>query len=281
MRAGHPAALAVRGASGRGKTRLAEEMAAAAAAADVPVILVSAAHPGDLRSWQELTERLWPATCRDVGAARGRALARLTLGQRRALLDFVAPRGGPQAPPEPDQAQQVRFGEIARGLSVLARNAAARRGLIVVLDDADQLSARGRELLGLFLAGLRDAPVGVAVLGRDAGGDPGDPAGAPWEQVVVAARPDAARLLLGPLPEQAIGSWLRQVRGGPPTGEEVRLVAQATGGEPVRIRDQVAAAAAAAAAAVPAVPTGLPVAAAAGRAPGSLRLAGGRRDHRR
>ena len=61
----------------------------------------------------------------------------------------------------------MRFAEIARALGVLARNVAARRGLIVALDDADRLSARGRELLGLFLAGLRDAPVGIALFGRD------------------------------------------------------------------------------------------------------------------
>ena len=60
-----------------------------------------------------------------------------------------------------------------------------------------------------------------------------------------AARPGTVRLTLGPLPEQAIGSWLGQVRDGAPTGEEIRLLAQATGGEPVRIRDQLAATAAA------------------------------------
>ena len=96
---------------------------------------------------------------------RGRA-APLTLGQRRALLDFVAPRG--RDAPEPDQAQQVRFAEIARALAVLARHVAARRGLIVALDDADRLTGARRELLGLLLDGVRDAPVGVALLGRDA-----------------------------------------------------------------------------------------------------------------
>jgi hypothetical protein len=88
-------------------------------------------------------------------------------------MDFVAPRAGSSAPPEPDQAQQVRFAEIARALSVLARNVAARRGLIAVIDDADRLSARSRELLVLFLADLRDAPVGVAALGRDDSRDDG------------------------------------------------------------------------------------------------------------
>jgi AAA ATPase domain/Bacterial transcriptional activator domain len=235
-RAGRPATLAVSGASGRGKTRLADEFAAAAAAARVPVVLVSAAHPGDLRPWQELAERLWPAACRDITVGRDRAPGRLTLGQRRALLDFVAPRGGAPAPPEPDQAQPVRFAEIAGALSVLARNVAARQGLIVVLDDAHQLTARGRELLGLFLSGLRDAPVGIALLGRDEDA---------WTDAVTAARPDTVRLLLGPLPEQAIDSWLRQVRDSMPTREEIERIARATGGEPVRIRDQVAAAAAA------------------------------------
>lgn len=232
-RAGRPATLAVSGVSGRGKTRLADEFAAAATAAGVPVVLVSAAHPGDLRSWQELAERLWPAACRDITAGRDRAPGRLTLGQRRALLDFVAPRGGAPAPPEPDQAQQVRFAEIAGALNVLARNVAARQGLIVVLDDAHQLSAGGRELLGLFLSGLRDAPVGIVLLGRDEQA---------WTGAVTAARPGTVRLLLGPLPEQAIDSWLRQVRDSVPTREEIERIARATGGEPVRIRDQVAAA---------------------------------------
>jgi len=243
---GHPAGLAVRGASGWGKTRLADEFAAMAATAGLPVVLVSAAKAGDLRSWQELAERLWPVACRELGMGRDGAVpdraARLSLGQRRALLDFVAPRAGASAPPEPDQAQQVRFAEIARALSALARSVAARRGLIVVLDDADQLSERGRYLLALVLDGLRDAPVGMALLGRD---DSHVEGRGTWTGTLAAARPGAERLLLGPLPEQAIGNWLRQVRGRAPTGEEVRLITETTGGEPVRIRDEVATAAAA------------------------------------
>jgi hypothetical protein len=255
VRTGRPASLAVSGASGRGKTRLADEFAASAAAAGVPVVLVSAAHPGDLRAWQELAERLWPGACRDITAGqdstagRDQAPGRLTMGQRRALLDFVAPRGGAPAPPEPDQAQQVRFAEIAGALGVLARNVAARQGLVVVLDDAHQLSARGRELLGLFLSGLRDAPVGIALLGRDEDARQNarqDADDGTWTEAVTGARPDTVRLLLGPLPEQAIDSWLRQVRDSVPTREEIKRIARATGGEPVRIRDQVAAAAAAA-----------------------------------
>jgi hypothetical protein len=163
------------------------------------------------------------------------------LGQRRALLDFVAPRGGAAAQPEPGQAQQVRFAEVARALSVLAGNLAARRGLIVAVDDAERLSAGGRELLGLWLAGLRDAAVGVVLLGRD------DEDGT-WSRAVTAARPGTVCLPLGPLPEQAIGSWLSQVRATGASGEEIRLLAEATGGEPVRIRDRLAAAAATAAA---------------------------------
>jgi hypothetical protein len=244
VRAGHPAGLAVRGASGLGKTRLTDEFAALATAAGLPVAVVSGGKAGDLRPWQDLAERLWPAACRDLGGGRDRAAARLTLGQRRALLDFVAPRSGAAAP-EPDEAQPVRFAEIARALSVLARSVAARRGLVVVLDDADRLSAGGRQLLALVLDGLRDAPVGLALLGRDGA----------WAADFAAARPGAARLLLGPLPEQAIGSWLRQVRGRAPSGEEVRLVARASGGEPVRIRDQVAAGPAAAQAAAAPVPS--------------------------
>ena len=240
VRAGRPSVLVARGASGRGKTRLAEELAASAVTAGLPVVLINAAQPGDLRPWQELAERLWPAACRDIGAGQGRA-APLTLGQRRALLDFVAPRADVPAAPEPDQAQQVRFAEIARALAVLARHVAARRGLIVVLDDADRLTGRGRELLRLLLDGVRDAPIGIAALGRDDSGDEsGDDDGSGWAGAVAAARAETVQLVLAPLPEQAIGSWLRQLLGRPPSGEEVRRIAQATGGEPVRIRDQLA-----------------------------------------
>lgn len=245
VRAGHPAALAVQGASGRGKTRLAGEFASTATAGGVPVAAVSAGKAGDLRPWRDLAERLWAAACRDLGAGRDSsrdlARARLTLGQRRALLDFVAPRARAASPPEPAQAQQVQFAEIARALSVLARQVAARRGLVMVLDDADRLSDRGGELLGLVLDGLRDAPAGVVLLGREG----------TWADVLTAARPGSARLPLGPLPEQAIGDWLRQVLGRVPAADEVRRVAQATGGEPVRIRDQLAADMAATAAVTP------------------------------
>jgi hypothetical protein len=48
-------------------------------------------------------------------------------------------------------------------------------------------------------------------------------------------------LRLAPLPDEAIGSWLRQLLGRTPADADVRRIAAATGGEPVRIRDQLAA----------------------------------------
>jgi hypothetical protein len=233
-----PAVLALRGASGRGKTRLAGEFAAAAAAAELPVVLLSSGPPGDLRPWQELAGWLWPAAGRDAvpaGPGPDRAPARLTLGQRRALLDLVAPRSGARSRPDPDQAQQVRFAEIAGALAVLARYAASRGGLVIALDDADRLTSGGRELLGLLLTELRGAPVGFALLGRDDGPD-----GGAWTAAVTAARAETVPLHLGPLSEPAIGGWLRQLRGRPLAGDEVRRVARETGGEPVRIADQAA-----------------------------------------
>ena len=220
MLAGRPATVLARGASGRGKSRLAGEFAVAAGTAGVPVVLVDADQPGDLRPWQEIARRLWPAACRDLGQGRDLAAPWLTLGQRRALLDFVAPRAGGSAPPEPDQAQQARFADIAGALSLLARNVAGRRGLVVAVDNADRLSERSRDLMGLFLASLRDAPVCVVLLGRDEGGD-----AAPWAEVAAGAG-GLVRLFLGPLPEEAIGGWLRQVREQEPTAEEIALVAR-------------------------------------------------------
>jgi hypothetical protein len=253
---GRPATVLACGASGRGKSRLAGEFAAAAAAAGVPVVLVDADEAGDLRPWQEIGRKLWPAACRDIGQGRDLQAPWLTLGQRRALLDFVAPRAGASAPLEPDQAQQARFAEIAGALSLLARNVAARTGLVVSIDNADRLSDRSRDLLSQFLASLRDAPVSVVLLGRDEPGGPVPPAEdtAPaaedtvpaaegtvsWAEAAVRAGAAPVRLLLGPLPPDAIGGWLRQVRGQEPTPEEIARVARATGGEPVRIGGHVA-----------------------------------------
>ncbi|HEY0935865.1 MAG TPA: ATP-binding protein, partial [Trebonia sp.] len=245
--AGRPAVLAVRGPSGRGKTRLAGEFAAAAVTAGIPVVLVAAGPPGDVRPWPEFARRLWPAACRSAGLAGGagplagapgggRLPARLSLGQRRVLLDLVAPRAAGVSRPDPDQAQDARFAEIAGALGVLARYAAAGRGLVLVLDDADRLTGRGRELLRLLLADLRDAPVGVALLGRDDGPDDGA-----WTEAVAAVRGDTVPLRLGPLAGPAVGCWLGQLRGREPDGDEVRRVVLATGGEPIRIADQAAA----------------------------------------
>jgi hypothetical protein len=253
VRDGRPASVAVIGASGLGKTRLADEFASASAEAGVPVVCVSAGPHGDLSPWQELAGRLWPAACRDVGqgrdaAGRDRLAVRLTLGQRRALLDFVAPRAVSPAPPEPDQPQQLRFTEIAAALGVLARDVAARQGLVVALDNADKLTERGRELLRLLLAGLRDAPVAVALFGRDDPAASGDGDGAAgrdhrggWTAAVTAARPETTVLRLGPLSPEAIASWLGQLAGRPPGETEVRLIAEATGGEPALVRDRAAA----------------------------------------
>ncbi len=58
---------------------------------------------------------------------------------------------------------------------------------------------------------------------------------------MTAVRAETVQLRLAPLPEQAIGSWLRQLLGRAPSGEEIRRMALATGGEPVRIRDRLAA----------------------------------------
>ncbi len=79
--------------------------------------------------------------------------------------------------------------------------------------------------------------------GREADGK--DDEDGTWTAAMRASRPGTVRLTLAPLPEQAVGSWLGQVRDGVPASEEIRRLAQATGGEPVRIRDQLAATAAA------------------------------------
>jgi AAA ATPase domain/Bacterial transcriptional activator domain len=228
VRQGRPSTMIVRGASGQGKTRLAEELAILATAEGVPVLFVSRRARGQLAPWQYLVGALWANSLKDTGAGSDP----LGAGQHEVLMDFA--RGSSAERPGPAEDPQRQFAELADGVSMLARQAAGRRGLIVAFDDADQFADRGHELLRDVRALLADVPVGWLVVGRDAGTWADLPPLGPGE--VRAGR------VLRPLTRADVRQWVAQVRRRMPEGAEAEAdsVYRRSRGLPVSICDELA-----------------------------------------
>lgn len=227
VRSGHPATMMVHGDTGSGKTRLAEEFAARATAAGMPVILTDKRKHGDLQQWQYLAGALWANWCRDIGAG-GDPLA----GEQHRLLEqFVAMEdsGGPD-----DQAPERRHATLVEGLQTLCRRVAGKRGLIVVFDDAEFLSRKagystgqGEVLLREVRAGLAGAPVGWILIGR--------PYGRWHDQPPLGPAEERYQIPLEPLPVDAVRQWITLTAGREPTQEEVIAAWERTGGLPLSL----------------------------------------------
>ena len=225
VRDGRPATMIVRGGSGLGKTRLAEELAALATAADIPVVLVTRWTRGQLEPWQYVTGMLWANCLRDIGAGPDP----LRPWQHSVLLDFA--RGYRPKQPGPDEDRGRQFSELADALSRLARHAAARRGLIIAFDDMEQFRERGLELLRDVRALLKDAPVGWLLTGWDTG---------TWPELPRLGHDEGLfERVLRPLPPTDVRDWVALVRDHGPAevAAEAASVFENSLGVPSRICD--------------------------------------------
>jgi tetratricopeptide (TPR) repeat protein len=155
VQTGRPARLTLRGGSSSGQPRLAEELGVKAAAAGVPMILASCRESDDFGPWRYVAGTLWANCCRNLASDRDP----LTPAERAALAELTSGQGT-----RPDRQQP----EVASGIVALAVHAARLgRGLFVGLDDVDQLTERGADILRRVLAGLSSAPVGWLLTGPD------------------------------------------------------------------------------------------------------------------
>jgi hypothetical protein len=216
--------VVVEGPAGIGKTRLLEEAARTAGAAGIGV--------------------LW-ARGSDFEAGIGFGVARqlfepmlraASTGERRRLLDGVA-RVGARALGVADGAPPAdRFAAI-HGVYWLCANRAEEGPLVIVVDDVQWVDDPSLSWLGYLARRVGDLPL-VVVLGLRSG----DPAGRRVELTQLVGDVAARRLVLGPLSATAVGEM---VRGQLDAGAEdsfCAAVRELSGGNPLFVRELLAAA---------------------------------------
>lgn len=238
------------GEAGVGKSRLvAEWLAATAGDAQSPRALVTAARPGpqhaDLDPLPEVFRELAhivPADTPEDAALKAQLLVRRTLADTPdaaatpdaevALLRFLGLQQdgrtldpATSAPPVADDGGRAAlFGALA----TLLAQAALRRPLVIVVDDADHLGAAARALLAWLVGRLRLHPVGFVVCARAAVALPPTEAG-PVEITLAPLAPTHLHGLAETLsaavtsPPVGLAAWLEARAGGLPGALEALI----------------------------------------------------------
>jgi DNA-binding CsgD family transcriptional regulator len=221
--AGHGRLVMCTGEAGIGKTRLAEEVAALAAARGAPVTWARAADRGSLPPYG-----LWRLVLDDP-AVRGGAIdrARPDLwsrvfgdAKRQALAD------------DPDSSSAQRFALFADVRDRLIE-AGERSGLLLVLDDLQWADEASAVLLADVARQLRGTRILIFATYRDSA-VPGDPGGGLLLRM--SADSDTERVDLHGLPVAAVEDLLLAT-GLPASPERASEVHSETGGNPFLVRE--------------------------------------------
>lgn len=214
LAAGDPAALAVCGPGGIGKTRLLGEAAHLAARARVRMVTVMCHDLDGLRPWRELAGALWGHLRRDLSSPPDPIST-----QERETLGKLMSAAALDTPARPGHQRDPR--ELTFLLTSLLRRAAGE-GLLVAFDNAHLLSPYTEELLQHVRRGLGPVPVGFVLATRS------EPAH--WKEAM-------DTLAVAPLSLREVGRWLGQVWGRQPTDGETEEAARVSRGVPLELCD--------------------------------------------
>ncbi|MEV4145884.1 AAA family ATPase [Amycolatopsis sp. NPDC049691] len=212
-RAGRGGLVLLTGAGGAGKTRLAAEIAAAAAG--FRTVWAWCPPGGDaaaLGPWAQVLRDLVGADVRGGRVARGSP----------ELRAVVTGRAADDSATDPEEARR----RLGRDVAAVLRAGAAETPLLVVLDDVHEADASSLRLLAETAATVRTARVAVVATARD-----DDRA---WRGRVQARADLLGRALclpIGPLREDDVAELVTAATGRPATPAEVGSIVARTRGE--------------------------------------------------
>ncbi|MBI4515251.1 MAG: AAA family ATPase [Deltaproteobacteria bacterium] len=220
--AGRARLVLLRGEPGMGKTRTAEEVAAAARAAGARIIW-GRCYEG------EGAPAFWPWVQVIRACARDQALVRRALGADTGLLAHLDPgifEADSHCPTESADNRFRLFDAVAR----LIRGVAERTALVLVFDDLQGADASSLQLLCFVARELQDVPVLIVATYRPVGAAPGTPlADALLELARVSG---CVHLELTGLSAAEVSEYVRRVFVGPPSDALVASLHQRTEGNP-------------------------------------------------
>jgi DNA-binding CsgD family transcriptional regulator len=216
--------VVVEGPAGIGKTRLLEEAADATSAAGVEVLRARGS---------EFEAEIGFGVARQLFEPMLRAAS---VEERRGLLDGVARVGARALGVEEGDRPADRFAAI-HGLYWLCANRAEDRPLVVAVDDVQWADDPSLAWLGYVARRIGDLPVLLALGLRS-----GDPGGERAELAQLVGDGGARRLVLGPLSATAVGEIVRAHLDDGAEQSFCTAVWELSGGNPLFVRELVAAA---------------------------------------
>jgi predicted ATPase len=232
---GHGGVVLLAGEPGIGKTRLAEELAAQAAARGALVLWG--------RCWEgEGAPAFWPwvQVVRAYVQATDPAALRHDLGTGAADIAQIVPAVGDCLPglpiPPPVEPEAARF-RLFDSLAGFLRAAATRRPLLLVLDDLHWADAPSLALLRFVSHELEGAGLLVVGVYRHGEADRGHPLLGTLADLTRGQR--RRRLLLGGLDQRAVASFIALVAGVTPSPELAAAVYRQTDGNPFFVTEVV------------------------------------------
>lgn len=222
------------GEPGIGKTRLAEELAAAGRARGARV-LWGRCYEGEgapaFWPWVQVLRSLLPATGSD---ALREALGMEAAGVVRLLPELAGTAVEPAPAPGARDAEQARFHLFDSVGRVLAR-AAATQPLLLLLDDLHWADVPSLLLFEFVARALAESPVLIVGAYRDVTVGRGHPLARTLGEVVRGPRAD--RLTLGGLDTDAVARIVEEATGAPPPEAVVAGIAAKAEGNPLFVTE--------------------------------------------